>query len=159
MPMARFCHCTLILPYLMSNWWWASSLDTLLWPPIFTFYHFPSTADPPTCTMPMWPSTWSPSTIPYTHHTFGLAPHCRFAIWPMDHIVLFIFSFFSVTWCVLSWTNWSQAFMSCSQDLTICFATHEPCAHFYLSFVFKTLVSTPKTRKFFPQNSDLVCSA
>ena len=120
----------------------------------------PSTADPPPCTTLMWSSTWPPLTIPYTHHTISLAPHCRCGIWSTDHTVLFpIFSSFSVTRCTLSQANWSQAIMPCSQDLTICFTTHKPCAHFYLSFVFKTIVSNPKRRKFFPQNSDLVYSA
>ena len=144
--------------------WWASSSDTLLFLP---FYHFPSTADPLPCTTPTWSSvrpvqtfTWPPSTIPYTHHTISLAPHCRFGIWPMDHMVLFpIFSSFSVTHCALLRADWSQAIVLCGQDLIICFTAHEPCAHFSLSFVIKPLVSTLKRRKFFPQNSDLVHSA
>ena len=94
------------------------------------------------------------NTTPYTHHTI-LAPHCRFGIWPTDHVVLFpIFSSISVTQCILSWANQSQAIAPRGQGLTICFTTHKPCAHFYLSFVFETLVPW-KRRKFFPQNSDL----
>ena len=76
---------------------------SLLFSPL---YHFPSTADPPTCTMPTWPSAWlarSPLTIPYTHCTIGLAPYCRSSKWPTDHVVLFPFlSSFSITWRVLS---------------------------------------------------------
>ena len=129
------------------------------------FYHFPST-DPLSHTTLMWPSVqlmWpsQPSlTIPYTHRTISLALCCRFGIWPMDHTVLLpIFSSFSVTQCALLWANWSQAITLCGQGFTTCFAAHKPCAHFCLSFVFKTLVSTPNRRKFFPQNSDLVRSA
>ena len=108
----------------------------------------------------VWRFTQPPLTVPYTHRTISPAPHCRFGIWPMDHVVLFpIFSSFSVSRCALSWTDWSQAITPHGQDLTICFTAHEPCACFYLSFVFKTLVSTLKRKKFSPQNSDLVHSA
>ena len=70
-----------------------------------TFYHFPYTADPLTCTTPTWPSatfTWtfvqSPLTIPYTHGTISPVPHRRPPIWPTDHIVIFSFlSLFSFT--------------------------------------------------------------
>ena len=127
------------------------------------FYQFPSTADPLTCTTPMQPSVqlaWSPSTIPYTHCTIGPAPHCRFAIWPMDHIVLFpIFCSFSITWRVLLWTYQSQVITPHSQDLTICFTAHKPCAHFTYHLYLKLLYLLQKRRKFFPQNWDLVHSA
>ena len=87
--------------------------------------------------------SWSPLTIPYTHHTIGSAPHCRFGIWPTDHTAWFsISSSFSVTWCALSWANWSQAIAPCGQGLITCFTANEPCAHFCLSFVFKPLVFT-----------------
>ena len=124
------------------------SYDLLFTP----FYHFPSTADPPTCTTLMQPSTrlvQLPSTIPYTHHTIGPAPHCRFGIWPTDHTVLFpIFSFFSVTWCVLLWASWSQVITLCSQDFIMCFTAHRPCAHFtYL----RLLYLLQKTRKLSPE--------
>ena len=99
-----------------------------------TFYHFPYTADPPTFTTPMRPSltiTWSPSTIPYTHHTISLVPHWRPPIWPMDHIVIFSFlSLFPFTWHILLRPDWSQVVTLCDWDLTIHFTTHEHCARF-----------------------------
>ena len=71
-----------------------------------TFYHFPYTADPPTCTTPMRPSptfvwtfTQSPLTIPYTHHTISPVPCWRPPIWPMDHIVIFSFLSLFHTFC------------------------------------------------------------
>ena len=119
------------------------------------FYHFPSTADPPTCTMLMQSSTrltWSPLTIHYTHCTISPAPCCRLSIWPTYHIVLFpILSSFSITRCVLLWANWSQAIALCGQDLTICFITHKPCACFIYYLYLKLLYLLPKNRKFFPQ--------
>ena len=119
-----------------------------------TFYHFPHTTDPLTCTTPRLARTfaWSPLTIPYTHHTIGLAPCCRSFIWLTDHIVLLSFlSSFSITWHILLWADWSQAITPCGQDLTICFAAHKPCAHFIYHLYLKTLVSTLKKKEVFPQ--------
>ena len=131
------------------------SYDLLFTP----FYHFPSTADPPTCTTLMQPSTrlvQLPSTIPYTHHTIGPAPCCRPSILPMDHIVLFpFFSSFSITQCVLSWPTRSQAIIPCGWDLTICFTVHEPCARFPYCLYLKLLYLLQKKKEVFPQNSDL----
>ena len=124
-----------------------------------TFYHFPYTTDPPTCTTPTWPSTifvWtftqSPLTIPYTHCTIGLAPCWRPPIWPTDHIVPFSFlSLFSITQCVLSWPNWSQVITLCDWDFTIHFAAHKPCACFTYHLYLRLLYLLRKTRKFFPR--------
>ena len=124
-----------------------------------TFYHFPYTADPPTSTMLMQPSptiTWtivrSPSTIPYTHHTIGPVPHRRPPIWPMDHIVIFSFlSLFPITQRILSWPNQPQVVTPHDRDLTIRFATHEPCAHFTYHLYLRLLYLLWKTRKFSPE--------
>ena len=124
-----------------------------------TFYHFPYTADPLTCTMPMWPSTTfaqSPSIIPYTHRTIGLVPHQRPPIWPTDHVVIFSFlSLFSVTWHILSWPNQSQVIAPCNQDFTIHFAAHEPCAHFTYCLYLRLLYLLWNKKEVFPQSSDL----
>ena len=107
----------------------------------------------------MW-LTWSPLTIPYTHRTISLAPHCRSSIWPMDHIVLFPFlSSFSITQLILLWADRSQAIALHGQDLTICFTTHKPCACFTYHLYLKLLYLLQKRRKSFPQNSNLVHSA
>ena len=124
-----------------------------------TFYHFPYTADPLTSTMPMQPSptiawrfTWSPSTIPYTHCTIGSVPHRRPSIRPMDHIVTFSFlSLFSFTQCILSRPDWSQVITLHDRDLTICFATHKPCAHFTYHLYLRLLYLLQKRRKFSPE--------
>ena len=120
-----------------------------------TFYGFPYTTDPPTRTMPMWPSTvfvWSPSTIPYTHRTIGLVPRQRPPIWPMGHVVLFSFlSSFSVTQHILSWPNQSQVITPHGWDLNICFATHKPCAHFTYHLYLRLLYLLQKGRKFLPR--------
>ena len=120
-----------------------------------TFYHFPYTADPPTCTMPMWPFVTfaqSPLTIPYTHCTIGLVPCRRPPIWPMDHVVIFSFlSLFSFTQHILSWPNRSQVITPPGWDLTICFATHKPCAHSTYCLHLRLLYLLWKRRKFFPR--------
>ena len=119
----------MIVPYITKNLW-----PNIMWPPIqshgdwgqsqfqlggddesthqllsygllfLTFYHFPYTADPLTCTMLMQPPMTfvqtfmqSPSTIPYTHCTISPVPLWRPPIWPTDHIV--IFSFLSLFFC------------------------------------------------------------
>ena len=124
-----------------------------------TFYHFPYTADPPTSTTPTWPFPTivrSPLTIPYTHRTIGPVPHQGPPIWPTDHIVTFSFlSLFSFTQCIPLWPDQSQVIAPRDRDLTICFATPEPCARFTYHLYLKTFVSTPKKKEVFPQNSDL----
>ena len=139
--------------------WWVYPSDTLLWPPILTFYHFPYTTDPPTSTMPTQPSatiTWSPLTIPSTHCTISPVPHWRPPIWPMDHIVIFSFlSLFSFTQCVLSRPSQSQVITLHGQDLTICFTTHELCACFTYHLYLRLLYLLQKKKEVFPQNSDL----
>ena len=119
------------------------------------FYNFPYTANPPTCTTPMQPSTtftWSPPTIPYTHCTISPVPHQRPPIWPTDHVVIFSFlSLFSFTWCILLQPNQSQVIAPCGQDLTIHFSAHEPCAHFTYHLYLRLLYLLRKRRKFFPR--------
>ena len=46
--------------------------------------------------------------------------------------------------------NWSQAITLHGQDLTICFATHEPCACFTYHLYLKLLYLPQKRRKVFP---------
>ena len=124
-----------------------------------TFYRFPYTAGPPTSTTPTQPSptfvqtfTQSPLTIPYTHCTIGPVPHRRPSIWPMDHIVTFSFlSLFSFTWHILSQPDQSQVVALCDQDLPICFAAPEPCAHFTYCLYLRLLYLLWKTRKFSPE--------
>ena len=124
-----------------------------------TFYHFPYTAGPPTSTALTWPSltitqafVQSPSTIPYTHCTISPVPCRRLLIWPMDHIVTFSFlSLFSFTWCSLSRPDWSWVIALHDRDLTICFATHEPCAHFTYHLYLRPLYLLQKRRKFSPE--------
>ena len=95
--------------------------------------------------------TWSPSTIPYTHHTISPAPHWRPPIWPTDHVVPFSFlSFFSIIRRVLSWPNQSQVITLCDWDLTIRFATHEPCAHFTYRLYLRLLYLLQKNKGSFP---------
>ena len=95
---------------------------------------------------------WSPLTIPYTLHTIGLVPHWRPPIWPMDHIVIFSFlSLLPFTWCILLQPNWSQVVAPRDQDLTICFAAHEPCAHFTYHLYLRLLYLLRKKRKFSPE--------
>ena len=119
------------------------------------FYHFPSTADPPTCTMLMQPSTrltWSPLTIHYTHCTISPAPCCRLSIWPTYHIVLFpILSSFSITQHILLQASQSQAITLHGQDLTICFTTHKPCACFTYHLYLKLLYLPWKEGSFSPR--------
>ena len=130
-----------------------------------TFYCFLYTADPPTSTTPMWPTAifvqtfaHPPLTIPYTHCTIGLVPHWRPSIWPMDYIVTFSFlSLFSFTWRILSWPDRSQVVALCDWDLTICFATQEPCACFTYRLYLRLLYLLQKKGSF-PQNSDLSSS-
>ena len=109
----------------------------------------------------MRPSTnfvWSPLTIPYTHHTISLVPHRRPPIWPMDHVVIFPFlSLFSFTQCILSQRNQSQVMALHGQDLTICFTTLAPCAHFTYRLYLRLCIYSEKEGSF-PQNSNLVLS-
>ena len=125
-----------------------------------TFYCFPYTTDPPTHTTQMWPSmifTQSPLTIPYTHHTISPVPHRRPPIWPTDHIVIFSFlSLFSFTRCILLQPNQSQVITPHSQDLTIHFTTHKPCAHFTYHLYLILLYLLWKRRKFFPRTQTQV---
>ena len=109
--------------------------------------------------MLVWPSATfmrSPSTIPYIHCTIGLVPRQRPPIWPMDHIVIFSFlSLFSFTWRVLSWPGRSQVNCTVRSGPYHTFHCTQTLCSFYLLFVFKTFVSTPKNKEVFPQNSDL----
>ena len=74
----------------------------------------------------------------------------------MDHIITFSFlSLFSFTWRILSQSDQSQIIAPRDQDLTICFAAHELCAHFTYCLYLGLLYLLWKRRKFFPQNSDL----
>ena len=120
-----------------------------------TFYYFLYTADPLTCVTPMQPFatfTWSPPTIPYTHHTISLVPRQRPPIWPTDHNVTFSFlSPFSFTLCILSWSDQSQIVTPHDWDLTIHFAAHEPCAHFTYCLYLRLLYLLQKRRKFSPR--------
>ena len=88
-------------------------------------------------------------TIPYTHHTIGPVPRRRPSIWPMDHIVTFSFlSLFSFIRRILLWPDRSQVITPCSQDLTIHFTTHEPCARFTYCLYLRLLYLLQKRRKF-----------
>ena len=124
-----------------------------------TFYHFLYTTDPLTSTAPtqpfltiMWTFTQSPPTIPYTHCTIGPVPCRRPFIWPTDHIVTFSFpSLFYFTWRILLRPNQSQIVTPRDRDLTICFATHEPCAHFTYHLYLRLLYLLRKRRKFSPR--------
>ena len=84
-----------------------------------------------------------------------IAPSVRYHIGGLPYYLwttLLDFSFlslFSFIQCILSQPDQSQVIALHSWDLTICFAAHEPCAHFYLSFVFKTFVSTLKNKEVF----------
>ena len=119
------------------------------------FYHFPYTADPPTCTTPMRPFVTfaqSPLTIPYTHRTISPVPRWRPPIWPTNHIVIFFFlSLFFFTWHILSWPDQSQVIAPRSRDFTICFAAHKPCACFTHHLYLRLLYLLWKTRKFSPE--------
>ena len=100
----------------------------------------------------------SPLTIPYTHCTIGLVPHRRPPIWPMNHVVIFSFlSLFSFTRHILLRPDWSPVITPRGRDLTICFATHKPCACFTYRLYLRLLYLLQKTRKF-SQNSDLSSS-
>ena len=120
-----------------------------------TFYHFPYTADPLTCTMLMQPYTtfaWSPSTIPYTHCTISLAPHCRSFIWLMDHIVLFPFlvPFLLPNMSCHGLTD-HKPLHHMVRTFTIHFTTHEPCAHFTYHLYLRLLYLLWKKRMFSPE--------
>ena len=70
----------------------------------------------------------------------------------MDHVVIFSFlSLFPFTQCILSWPDQSQVITLHGRDLTICFATHEPCAHFTYHLYLRLLYLLQKTRKFSPE--------
>ena len=67
----------------------------------------------------------------------------------MDHIVIFSFlSLFSVTRLILLWPNRLQVITLHGQDLTICFAAHEPCAHFTYHLYLRLCIYSEKEGSF-----------
>ena len=69
----------------------------------------------------------------------------------MDHIVTFPF-------LSLLWLDQSQIVAPHDQDLTICFAAHEPCARFTYRLYLRLCIYSEKKKKVFPQHSDLSSS-
>ena len=65
---------------------------------------------------------------------------------------------FLLTRSILSQSDQLQIIALHDWDLTIHFATHEPCAHFTYCLYLRLLYLLQKGRKFFPQNSDLSLS-
>ena len=69
----------------------------------------------------------------------------------MDHIITFSFlSLFSFTQCILSRSDQSQIVALRDRDLTICFATHEPCACFTYRLYSKLLYLLQRKKGSFP---------
>ena len=148
---------------LVGRGWWVYSSDTLLWSPIFYFlsfslhhrssntHHANTTfhdicANLHTITIDyiLYPSHHWPSTTSKTSHmTYG--PHC--------FIFLSYFLVYYPTCPVMGWPITSHHTTQSGPSPSI-FHTWTLCS-FYLSFVFKTFVSTLKKKEVFPQNSDL----
>ena len=122
-----------------------------------TFYHFPYTTEPPTSTMLMQPSPTIVQSFAQSPPTIPIAPSVRYHIGDLPYdlwTTLLYFSFlslFSFTWRILSWPDQSQVISPCGRDLTIHFATHEPCARFTYCLYLRLLYLLQKTREFSPE--------
>ena len=106
---------------------------------------------PHQCNLP-WPSC--------DHHRLypiPIAPSVQYHIRDLPYdlcTTLCIFSFlslFSFTWHILLWPGQSQVTTPHDQDLTICFTTHKPCAHFTYHLYLRLWYLLQKRRKFFPR--------
>ena len=88
---------------------------------------------------------------PIPHRTIGLVPCQRPPIWQTMLLYFSFLSLFSFIWRVLSQPDQSQVITPCGWDLTICFATHEPCAHFTYHLYLRCLYLLQKRSKFSPE--------
>ena len=120
-----------------------------------TFYRFPYTAGPLTSTAPT-----RPSRDRYRLYPIPIAPSVRYHVrdlsydlWTTSlHFPFLVFSLYPTHSSVVRpiadhRTTRSGPYHTLRRTRTLC--------SFYLSFVFKTFVSTPKKKEVFPQNSDL----
>ena len=89
------------------------------------------------------------NTIPCQNVWFQVRITCHDI--PVSTVIFSFLSLFPFTRHILSRPDWSQVIAPCSRDLTICFTTHEPCAHFTYHLYLRLLYLLWKTRKFSPE--------
>ena len=147
------------------KWWWVYPSDTLLWPSIFDFLSF---------SLHRRFSDIYCADATFSDHHANLRDHRRlypipitpsvryhvgdlsYDLWTTSlHFPFLVFSLYpmhsSAVWPIADHhTARSGPYHMFCHTRTLC--------SFYLSFVFKTFVSTPKKKEVFPQNSDLSLS-
>ena len=141
------------------HWWWVYPSDTLLWPFIWVSIVFLTLQilwhPPHWCDLPQ--PLCEPSRGHHWLYPIPIAPSAWYHVRDLPYdlwTTLFIFSFlslFSFTPCILLWPDQSQVIAPHGRDLTICFATHKPCACFTYHLYLRLWYLLWKRRKFFPR--------